>query len=434
MKKIIGFCLVLAAFAGGLPTALRADEVTDWNTIMFRAVTTAPATPPIVTTRVVAIVHGAIYDAVNGIERRYQPLHVDFDAPLGASRRAAAVQAAYATLYSLYTAPAIRSILDTERANSLAAIAEDHAAENSQSIARGIEWGQTVADDILAWRSTDGFTPDPAPFLGGPNPGEWRPTPRYINGGPPLPGNFPQFAYMTTWVIDSHSSFQPGPPPPIDSAAYALDFNEVKSKGRDTSTTRTAEEKDIALFWLNNTASYWNRVAQTLAAERHNTLSENSRLFAILNVSMADAGIACWDAKYTYVYWRPVTAIQLADTDGNADTVKDDSWRPLIDTPNHPEYLSGHSTVSGAAAQALANYFGDASPFDLNSGGTPDVIHHYDSLSQASKQIADARVFAGIHFRTACNVGRAKGEAVANYIAENAFNPLNGKKKGQTAH
>jgi hypothetical protein len=423
---------------------VHADEVTDWNSITVRSVKTA-GTSAVATSRVMAIVHAAVYDAVNGIERRYEPLHVDFDAPRGASQRAAAVQAAYAALIKLY--PSQAGALGADRDASLTSIAATPAVENGQSIARGIEWGQAVADDILAWRSTDHFTDVIPPFRGSgfPSPftdpvppwpaGRWQPTP-LANA----PGAAPQFAIMNPWVITSHSAFRPGPPPALGTPQWAEAYNEVKEMGSATSTTRTPEQTAVALFWVNNTPLYWNRIAQTLSAERHNTLSENARLFALLNVSMGDAAIACWDAKYTYVLWRPVTAIRLGDTDGNASTEPDTAWRPIIDffpvpgTPAHPEYISGHSTISGAAAEALASYFGDASPFDLDSGVVPNVVQHFDSLSSASRQIADARVFAGIHYRFSCDVGRVVGESVATFVVGHAFNPQRGLRKGQTSH
>ncbi len=417
-RNLGGFWFALAGLAGGLATAARADEVTDWNRIMFEAALVPPATSPIVMTRVAAIVQASVFDAVNGIERRYTPVHVDPAAPPGASRRAAAVQAAYAALVRLY--PAQKNALDEKLADSLAAISSGPAAENSESIARGIDWGQTVADAIWAWRSTDGFAPPPPPFLGGTNVGEWRPTPPGF-----LPGAVPQFAYMTPWAISSPSQFRPAGPPALASARYATVFNETKSMGSISSSLRTADQTLASRFWASTSANYlWNSVAVGLGAERHNTLSENARLLALLNIAMADAAIACWDAKYHYVFWRPVTAIPLAATDGNPDTTEDPSWAPLLTTPNHPEYPSAHSTVSGAAATVLADFFGEETSFSVDSDVMIGVLRSFSSFSAAQDEVKDARIFAGIHYRSSCDDGQATGTAVAGYALANSLQPV----------
>jgi len=236
---------LLAICASSVASAqVRPDEVTIWNRMLFRAGLVG-GTSPIITTRVAAIVVASVFDAVNGIDGRYTSIHVPPGAAAGASRDAAAVQAAYATLLALY--PAQKSVLDAERAVSLTAIG---TRESSAAIAGGTAWGQSVADAILAWRSADGFTPAPAPFLGGTNPGEWRPTPPAF-----LPGAAPQFAYMTPWVINSPGQFRPAGPPALMSADYAANFNETKTMGSATSTTRTADQTVYAWFWNSSTAS-----------------------------------------------------------------------------------------------------------------------------------------------------------------------------------
>src|SRR5262249_9216944 len=411
MKRFFEAILVITVMSG----VVRADVVTDWNRIMAQTVLTAK-TSPLVTTRVVAIVQAAVFDAVNGIERRYTPIHVQPNAPPGASRRAAAIQAAYATLVALY--PLQLADLDAQRTASLQAITEDGNFEDSQSIVRGIAWGQTVADAIVAWRNTDGFTPAPPPFLGGDAVGEWRPTPPGF-----LPGAGPQFATMTPWVIATPNQFRPAGPEALASDQYAADFNEVKSIGSSTSATRTAFQTEVAKFWAGNTALFWNRIALTMAARNGTSLSQNARLFAVLNVAMADAAIACWDAKYTYVFWRPITAIELADTDGNPATDPDPSWTPLIVTPNFPEYPSGHATVSPAAAVVLQANFGDSGRFTLDSDVLPGVLHTFDSFAAAADEAFVARIYGGIHFRTSCRDGHQLGVAVGNYVVANAALP-----------
>jgi membrane-associated phospholipid phosphatase len=428
---VLQITMVLLAI-GVVPGRSYADVVTDWNKIMLQTVLTAK-TSPVVSTRVTAIVETAVFDAVNGIERRYTPIHVDFAAPAGASERAAAVQAAYATLVVLY--PSQKATLDADLQTSLVAIAAASAVENSVSIALGRQWGQTVANDIMAWRATDGFTPPPPPFLGGPAIGEWRPTPPDYS-----PGAVPQLAHVTPWAMTSPSQFRPGGPPALTSDLYTAVFNEVKTMGGAFGSPRTAEQTQNAIFWTGNTPRYWNQIASTISTRRNLVLSDNARLFALLNIAMADAAIACWDAKYYYVFWRPITAITLAGLDGNPATVADPSWIPFLETvppgttPNFPEYPSGHSTVSAAAATILASYFGDSTPFSIDSEKLPGVLESFSSFSQAVLTVNDARVFGGIHFRNACLDGNVLGRAVAGYALKNAAQSVNGQRIGQINH
>jgi len=428
--KIAKLLLVFAVLANTTTATPRPDVIRDWNQNMLDAALVPPATSPIVMSRVAAIVQVAVFDAVNGIERRYTPVHVVAAAPRGASIRAAAVQAAYGTLVVLY--PAQHNSLDAKRAASLAEIASDAAAENSVSIARGIVWGQTVAEAILAWRSTDGFAPAPPAFLGSNAVGKWRPTPPGF-----LPGAGVQFSYMTPWAINSPSQFHPPGPPALTSAQYTKDFNETKTMGRFDSVTRTADQTLYSLFWNAGTvSSFWDRIALSLAEERQLTLSEKARLLALLNISLADAIIGCWEAKYApnYRFWRPVTAIPLADPDGNPDTIADPSWTPLFATPNHPEYPSGHSCASGAAGRVLQNYFGDNTPFSIESDVMVGVVRSFPNFSAALEEIKNARVFAGIHFRTACNDGQSLGVAVSDFVADHSLLPVHGQREGQIQH
>jgi hypothetical protein len=421
--------LALVALCLAAPRATRADradEVADWNQITQQALLTSK-TSPIASSRVLAMVQVAVFDAINGIDRRYTPIHVDFDAPPGASRRAAAIQAAYAVLVQLF--PSQQAQLDDERSASLAALNKDEDFEDEKSISRGIDWGQQVADDILVWRSTDGFTPAPPPFLGGTNVGQWRPTPPAF-----LPGAGPQFAHMTTWALNSPSQFRPPGPPAVTSDQYAADFNEVKEIGSNNSATRSAEQTEIAVFWNGNTPAFWNRIATSVAAERHLKLEEKARLLALLNVAMADGVIACWDAKYTYVFWRPITAIRLASTDGNPATAEDAGWTPLLVTPNFPEYPSGHATVSPAAGVVLGTFFGNDAQFTLTSETLAGVVRSYDSFTQAVDEAFDARIYGGIHFRSACRDARTTGTQVGSFVMTNVAQSVYGKRKGQISH
>ena len=416
---------VVILAAGPLPvSAATSDPVLEWIGVMNRTVL-AGGTNPLVSTRVVALVSASVFDAVNGIDPRFQPLHVTPVAPHHASQRAAAIQAAYVILVDLY--PAQSTTLKTQRDASLTALA---STEKAQSIAAGVAWGQTVADAIWAWRLTDGIAPPPPPFLGVQSIvgtqaaiGAWRPTPQGLpNQLPGVPGAGPQFATMTPWVLTRPSQFRLPPPPSLDSQQYAADLDELFKMGVYSGSGRSQDQSDLALFWAGNTPLFWNRIAAQISVERGLSFTENAHLFALLNVSMADAGIACWDGKYRYVFWRPITAIR----DGFTPADSDPNWIPWLDffpggTPAHPEYPSGHSTVSGSAAFILSAAFGENTAFSLTSETTPGKTRSFASFSDAVAEIANARVFGGIHFRTSCVRANALGRAVADYVSRHAM-------------
>jgi hypothetical protein len=233
-------------------------------------------------------------------------------------------------------------------------------------------------------------------------------------------------------VLTTASQFRPAGPLALNSAQYAAEFNETKIMGKSTSLTRTVDQTLYAGFWAASTSSYYfNQAAVGLAAERHLTLSETSRLLALLNIAAADATIGCFDAKYEYVFWRPVTAIPLAATDGNAATDADATWTSLLVTPAHPEYPSGHSCMSGAAGRVLANFFGDNTPFSIGSDVRLGVTRSYTSFSAALDEVKNARVYAGIHFRTACDDGQTLGINVADFTLKHFLLPLHGELVGQ---
>jgi membrane-associated phospholipid phosphatase len=411
--------ITLAAAVLAIASVAGADEVTDWNHTFLHAALIAGASPP-AQDRAGAILQSAVFDALNGIERRYEPIHVPANAPRGASRRAAVAEAAYTILVDLY--PAQKADFDAQLTASLAALTDGDGDADDESVLRGVAWGQAVAQAIWTWRSTDGFTPAPPPFTGGTAVGEWRPTPLEF-----LPFGALQFATMTPFVLQSPSQFRPAGPPALTSHTYTADFNESKLMGSATSTTRTADQTLLAEFWnASNPSYFWNAVAVNLGAERHTTMSENARLLALVNLALVDARIACWDAKKAYLFWRPITAITLADTDGNPLTVQDAAWTPLLDTPNHPDYPSGHSSVSSAAVTVLAHFFGEHTSFTVDSDVMTGVTRSFSSFSAASSEVNDARVFGGIHFRTAVNDGRALGKTVAHYILDHAVQTIHG--------
>jgi len=425
MRKFFGIATMCALLLSGMavrprPAAAAAaapDPVLEWIGVMNSTVLTA-GTAPNVTGRVVALVSASVFDAVNGIEPRFRPLHVRPDAPHNASQRAAAIQAAYVILMNLYGTKQ-GATLTSQHDASLAALA---STENPQSIAAGVAWGQSVADAIWAWKLTDGFAPTPPPFFGvqsiagTPNsPGFWRPTPPAN-----APGATPQLATITPWVLTRPSQFRLPQPLALNNPDYLADLNEVREMGSLTSVNRSSEQTEVALFWALNTPLAWNRVAAQLSAARGLSLTENAHLFAVLNLTLADAITACWDSKYRYIFWRPVTAIRAGAAPGGPDA----TWEPLLDsltgTPAHPEYPSAHSTYSGAAAFILADAFGENTAFSVTSEIRPG-IRSYANFSEAIAEIADARVFGGIHLRSSCASGNSLGRAVADYVSRHVL-------------
>ena len=391
----------------------RADIVTDWNQTAETVIRTASTPPPPqpIQVRALATVNAAIYDAVNGIARKYQPYLVTDTAPPGARREAAAAQAAYTTLKGLF--PSQSALLDQKLAQSLASIPGQK--RKSQSIARGRAWGEQVAQAVLAWRATDGLSTPVSPYFGGTAPGQWRSVPDGT-----LPGALPQFATLVPFTMSSSSQFRPGPPPALGSAKYAADVNEVKAIGRVDSAIRTATQTQLSLLWAASGALEESAVARSLVPQDYE-LVDTARLFALMNFAACDGMIAGFDAKYHYGFWRPFHAIRLADTDGNAATAPDPLWTSLIPAPNHPEYISTHSTVTGASMRVLALLLGDETPFTLSSPGLPGVTATYQRFSDAAVEVGLSRTWGGIHFRTACETGRGVGEyiadqAVANYL------------------
>ncbi len=414
--------LVSVLVAPALTTrAAASDAVLDWITIMNNSVLSAGISP-LATSRVASEMSAAVFDAVNGIDPEYQSLVVKPAAPKHASKSAAAIQAAYAILVKFF--PAMTDSLTAQRDASIAAI---HGS-SPKSIQEGMSWGQTVADAVWAYRLNDGSAPPPPPFegvlgiVGSPAAvGGWRPTPTAN-----APGAGPQYASMTPWVLKRPSQFRPAPPNALTSAEYAADYNEIKVMGVYDGSGRTDDQSELVRFWAGNAFVVWDRIAAQVSAERRLSLGENAHLFGLLHVTMADAAIACWDGKYRFVFWRPVNAIREGDADGNAATDPDPAWIPWLDvqggTPPHPEYPSGHSTASGSAAAILASMFGDDTPVTATSDVRPGT-RSFPSFSAVTDEIADARVFGGIHFRISCIRGNALGRTVAAYVLTHAMRP-----------
>jgi hypothetical protein len=395
--------------------APRSDAVLYWNEVALKAIKTE-RTPPPQAARNLAILHAAIYDAINALDGRYRPYRVAMRPQGNISAECAAAIAAHRVLLELY--PRMVESCDSALDAVLETIPDGPAKEG------GVAWGQYVAEAILSWRADDGsrrvarYTPSNTPGL-------WKPTPPGFGQG-----LLPHWRYVTPFAIPSTRDFLPTVPPALNSAAYTEAFHEVRDLGRIDSNIRTQDETIIAHFWNDDAGTvtppgHWNRIAQTVSRQLSLSLADNARLFALLNVSLADAGIVCWEGKFGYSYWRPITAIHDADLDGNPDTAPDRTWQSLLTTPPFPSYASGHSSFSGAAAAALARFFGnDAIRFSIRSDGTPDVIRSYAGFWAAAQEAGRSRIYGGIHYEFDNQEGLRTGRAVAEYIARNFFLPV----------
>jgi hypothetical protein len=386
-----------------------ADVVTDWNQIALATQAAIPGairTPP--AARALAMMHLAIFDSVNAIDRRFIPYAVEALADPGASPEAASAAAAHSVLVSLY--PSRQADLDLAYSNSLAAIADGSAKTE------GISVGETVAAVILALRGSDGSAVT-LPYTQPPGPGIYQPDPAAL---------FVAWAKVTPFALNSGSQFRAEGPPALSSAAYAADYNEVKSVGAFSSTQRTSDQTEVALFWMPNIQIIFNNIARIAADAHHNSLSENARLFALLNLAGADTAIAAFDTKYTYNFWRPREAIHAGDTDGNDLTIADPTWTPLAYIGIHPDYTSQHAAYGGAGATVLASFFGsDDFSFSITTSTAPGgVFRSYTSFSQAAEENMNSRVWLGVHFRTACRHGLNQGKQVANYVVRHFLQPI----------
>ncbi|MBI2929481.1 MAG: vanadium-dependent haloperoxidase, partial [Verrucomicrobia bacterium] len=326
----------------------RGDAVTDWNNAALDAIR-ADNTPPPKASRQLAILHASIYDAVNGITRTHEVYFVASAVPASASKVAAASAAAHEVLLNFH--PTHAATFDALHATTLAAI------RSGPQKTAGLAWGESVAEQILAARANDGSNATVPPPSGS-GPGYWVATPPGFGAY-----SLPQWGFITPFAMMDHAQFRPPGPPALASAEYAADCNDVKALGVALGSTRTADQDEIALFWADGAGTetppgHWNSIAQDVASAHGNTLEQNARLFALLNLAMADAAICAWDAKYTFNFWRPVTAIRNGDTDGNDATIPDPTWSSFIGTPPFPDYVSGHSTFSGAASTVLALFYG----------------------------------------------------------------------------
>ena len=396
------------AAAGAANGASGGAIVVDWNRELLGVIAIPGAQPATVhPTRSFALLHLAIYDAVASTDRSVRPFLASVAAPPDARSDAAAASAAHAVLTALFPAsvPAFDRLLDSELA----------ALPAGRPTGDGIRVGSEVAARLLAARAGDGSAAKPAPFVAGADPGDYRPTP------PAFPAPvFTSWGGVTPFVLDRGSQFRPAPPPALTSAAYAQALNEVESLGRDTSTTRTAEQTTIGRFWAPAIWNTWNTIAEDAVLAHHSSLEEASAVFAALDVTFADGAIAMYDAKYAFRLWRPVTAIQLADTDGNRATVGDPTWTPLAPTAPDPSYPGAHSTISAAGAAVLAAFFGDRDTIRVTSPALPGVVRTFDRYSAVATEAGLSRIFAGQHTRLDHEAGQLLGRDVAAFVLDTA--------------
>ena len=393
-----------------------ADVIVEWNTIAVGHITGTAAQGPTVAFLHLAMVQGAVYDAVNGIDGGHEPyLRVPPSADAGDSMEAAAVTAAHDVLVRLFstgpmTNATVVADLDARYATSLAGI-------SSVGKAGGIEVGQQAAERMWQERLGDGRFPVgyPAPAEGF-GPGEWRRTPP-SNAFEPAPW----VGDVEPFVIANPAALGSDGPNALSSDAYAADFKEVKRYGRVDSTVRTEDQTFAALFWQANGAVLYNSAFRDITARRNLDIVEAARLFAMGDLAGADGAIACWDDKYRHSFWRPFTAIHEAATDGNPATVADDTWTPLLPTPPFPEHPSGHGCISGAIVRTMQRYFATDSVTFTATGTLNGVTRSktFNRLSVAIREVIDARVWVGFHFRTADVQGRVLGNKVAHQVVAN---------------
>jgi hypothetical protein len=419
--------LVLVALAS--PAVARADAVTDWNEIASTAIVTT-AGQGVAAVMSFAMVQGAVYDGVNAIDRGHQPYLVQPPSSPTDSKEAATAAAAFRVLVGfpdlpgLFPAqlPTLQPLYDAY----IAGLPDNPPG----SRAAGVTIGETTARAMLTDRQNDGrFGPSPTPYPVAP--GIWRPTPpNFARDVASWAGNVRPF------IVPSAEMLRTDGPNALTSAEYAEDFNEVKELGSLTSITRTPDQTDAAIFWQDNAFALYNRVFRALAASQNLDIVENARLFAMENMAAVDATIGTWNDKYYWWFWRPITAIREADTDGNPATEADPTWwplfhpttpvcnPPLLATPPFPDHPSGHASYSSAYVHTLQNFFGtDKIGFSAFSNKSC-TTRTFERFSDALKEVIDARVWSGIHFRTADTQGAALGNKVAHYLKQHYFQPV----------
>ncbi len=396
--------IVLAALLGAGPA--RADVLGDWTDIALTAAA-AGKQPAYAQTRTLAMVHVAMFEALNAVDARYAPYKVKAVPSLGTSGEAAAAIAAHDVLLALF--PGQAASLDAALDISLVRVTDAGVRASSTAL------GQRVAAAILALRASDGSDA----------PNTWRPV---TAPGVYIPTTLPvgsSWAKVTPWVLEKADQFRPPPPPALTSAEWARDYNEVKSLGAKESAVRTAPQTEAALFWAVPSPPLYTAAVRAVMDVGGRSLVQNARLLALTSMVQADAFIAVFEAKYAYNFWRPLTAIRDGDLDQNDATAPDRSWEPLVDTPLHPEYPSAHCIGAGAVAAVLEKEFGpQLRAFRLSSPGAPKATHGFARLSDFVEEVSNARVWEGIHYRTSTTVGVAMGRSIGIYAWDKVLRPL----------
>jgi hypothetical protein len=427
--------LTLALVALVSPVVARADAVTDWNAIASDSIVVTAGQPPQVSSMSFAMVQGAVYDAVNAIDGGHQPYLVQPPSNPTDSKEAAAATAAYRVLVGFDDLPGLFPLqlptLQPEYDAYIGGLPDDPPG----SKAAGVTIGETTARTMLEARIDDGRFGPPADLYP-PAPGIWRPTPPNF-----LPDPASWVGNVLPFIVPNAEMLRTDGPNELTSAAYTEDFNEVKEVGSLTSAIRTPDQTDAAIFWQDHAHALFNRIFRDLVLSQGLNIVDSARLFAMENLAAADASIGCWNDKYYWQFWRPITAIREADTDGNPHTQADPTWLPLFDpstpvcnplfplfTPPFPDHPSGHACNTSAFVHTLQNFFGTdkiaVSVFSNKSCTT----RSFERFSDMLKEVIDARVWAGIHFRTADTQGAVLGKKVAQYLKKHYFQPVCGKK------
>jgi len=392
------------------------NVVVEWNSTLLNLVQTPGAVPATMQpTRAFAMMSAAAFDAVDAIDRDAPQYRTHLRAPRYASRRAAAAQASHDVLIALF--PTFTGALDQQLSNDLAAVSRGRGRQS------GVRVGAEAAAELLAIRASDGSAASPPPYVTTGRPGDFRPSPPGFAA--PV---FTHWSAVTPFVLPRAAMFRPPPPPALTSHKYAQALNEVRVLGQDTSTVRTPEQTTIGKFWAGPIQNYWNAIAEQVVLSHHADTDSSARVFAQLDLGLADATIALYDAKYTYRLWRPITAIRLAGTDGNPATAADPTWTPLATTPADPSYPGAHSTLSAAAAEILAATFGNHTSFTVTSPLLPGVTRSFDRFSAVVTEAGLSRIYAGIHTRIDHDAGKALGAQIGRYTLRHAVNSYESRR------
>jgi hypothetical protein len=391
------------------------DPVIEWNEIMVR---TTAGQNPFFQARFAAITQLAVFEAVNAIDKDFDPYLGTIAAPSSASAEAAAVAAAHGVLKNYF--PSSAAALDAARATSLAGIAEGIPKQE------GIAVGEAAAAAMIALRTGDGAAPPEFYVPSSANPGEWQPTPSC----PPAGGILLQWRNLRPFAIEATDQFRSAPPPAVSSRRYARDYTEVKRVGSVDSVFRPQDRANVARFYAATApVPVWNAAASQVAVEQSRSISESARVFALVNMAISDAQASVFETKYHYRLWRPETAIRAGDTDGNLLTRGDLAFMPFVPTPCFPSYASAHGSSSGAAREVLERVFGPRHhSITLSNPTIADVVLQYGTFRQITSDIDDARVYGGIHFRFDQEAGAKLGRQVGAYVHRNSLRRRHGRR------